>query len=146
MQIVFILCYLNSLFIQFTFLWIKDKKKSRLLLIVVCKLIFVVLATSLRDNPQAIVSFYAINRGFFQLQTFQNRSQLKVLAILNKLAVSFKLGSSQQNGEFLRGVIRKQKHFYLFGVPCFDSKWLINQSFFINFFTHLPLKFQINLP
>ena len=65
MQIVFILCYLNSLFIQFTFLWIKDKKKSRLLLIVVCKLIFVVLATSLRDNPQAIVSFYAINRGFF---------------------------------------------------------------------------------
>lgn len=64
MQIVFILCYLNSLFIQFTFLWIKDRK-TKLLLIVICKLIFVVLATSLRDNPQAIISFLCYKSWIF---------------------------------------------------------------------------------
>jgi len=40
-------------------------EKTKLLLIVVCKLIFVVLAASLRDNPQAIISFLCYKSWIF---------------------------------------------------------------------------------
>jgi hypothetical protein len=44
--------------------------------------------------------------------------------------------------KFLRSVIRKQKRFYLFGAPYFGSNGSLIRASLLNFFTHLPLKFE----